>query len=116
MAGPAHAVGAHRMEEWDTVVAADRLAITSTKREISPGLPAGKIRKAEKGPPYRLADQEKVFVQTFGGYAWGLNAAGKMDWKEPLSQLWQGFREEYALVKAADLDPKFVKYLLVTKD
>ena len=28
-----------------------------------------KIRKAEKGPPYRLADQEKVFVQTFGGYA-----------------------------------------------
>jgi hypothetical protein len=72
-----------------------------------------KIRKAEKSPPYRLADQEKAFVQTFDGYAWGLNAAGKIDWRELVSRLWQGFTEEYALVKAADLDPKFVKYLLV---
>jgi len=75
-----------------------------------------KIRKGEKKPPYRLVDHEKVFIQTFSGYASSLNAAGEMNWRETLSHLWQGFREEYALVKAADLDPKFVKYLLVTKD
>ena len=75
-----------------------------------------KIRKGEKKPPYRLMGHEKVFIRTFSGYASSLNAAGEMNWREPLSQLWQGFREEYALVKAADLDPKFVKYLLVTKD
>jgi len=74
-----------------------------------------KIRKGEKKPPYRLMGHEKVFIRTFSGYASSLNEAGEVDWREPLSQLWQGFREEYALVKAADLDPKFVKYLLVTK-
>jgi hypothetical protein len=36
------------MEEWDTVVAAERLAITRTKRDMSAGLRAGKIMKAER--------------------------------------------------------------------
>jgi Family of unknown function (DUF6178) len=71
------------------------------------------IRKGEKKPPYRLVDHEKVFIQTFSGYASSLNAVGEMNWRETLSHLWQGFREEYALVKAADLDPKFVRYMLV---
>jgi hypothetical protein len=75
-----------------------------------------KIRKGEKKPPYRLMGHEKLFIQTFSGYASSLNAAGEIKWKETLSQLWRGFKEEYALVKAADLDPKFVKYLLVTED
>jgi hypothetical protein len=72
-----------------------------------------KIRKGEKKPPYRLIDHEKIFIQTFSGYASSFNAAGEMNWREALSQLWQGFREEYALVKAVDLDPKFVRYILV---
>jgi hypothetical protein len=75
-----------------------------------------KVRGGQKKPPYRLADHEKVFVQTFSGYAWGLNAERETDWREPLSRLWRGFAEEYAMVKAADLDPKFVKYILVITD
>jgi hypothetical protein len=74
------------------------------------------IRKGQKNPPYRLEAHDKPFVQTFMDRVSNFDAADKTNLKETLSHLWQGFAEEYAMVKAADLDPKFVKYLLVTKD
>jgi hypothetical protein len=43
MADPAQTVGANLMEEWDTVVAAERLAITRIRRDMSSGLPGGKM-------------------------------------------------------------------------
>jgi len=45
--GPAQLAGAILMEECDTVVAAARLAIARRNREMSPGLPDGKTRKAD---------------------------------------------------------------------
>ena len=67
-----------------------------------------KIRKGRSKPPYRLADHEEAFIRTFRGCASGVEDA--------LSHLWQRFVEEYALVETEDLDPRFVKHLLVAED
>jgi hypothetical protein len=67
MAGPIHNTAPNLMEARDIVAPADSAAMTRVKRDISPGLPAGKRKKAELPqtiPEIRIK-MRQIFLQRF---------------------------------------------------
>jgi hypothetical protein len=71
------------------------------------------IRDGEDEAPYQMSAFEKTFVTDFMGYASEADDEAASVLEEGLSQIWRGFREEYARVSGSDLDSRYSKYLMI---
>lgn len=71
------------------------------------------IRDEEKGPPYTMNKFEETFTIDMTSLL-DLTENEDIDlFGETLSILWRKFSEEYAMVKASDLDAKFSRFILI---
>ncbi len=72
-----------------------------------------KIRKGEKNPPFRMAEHEKRFINTLTLQAQTLDPGVRRALENTLSLLWSRFGEEYAFLRTADLDTRYVKFFVM---
>lgn len=70
------------------------------------------LRDGSTEPPYRMPGFKDIFIQDFMAYIPELESRDAHILKETLSLLWQKFFEEYAFVAAAELDGRFIKFIL----
>jgi hypothetical protein len=73
-----------------------------------------KLRAGSTQPPYRMPGFEEAFVTEFMGYASSGEFEALSILKEALSEVWQGFLQEYEWVSGADLDERYSNYLTIT--
>ena len=70
------------------------------------------LRSGSQKPPYGMPGFKEVFVKDFMACAPDLEGADKAVLEETLGILWDKFTEEYAMVGTADLDGRFLKFIL----
>lgn len=71
------------------------------------------IRGKETAPPYKLKEFKDVFLKDCISLAQDIDPDDKDVLLETLSDLWEGFAEEYAMVDVTALDPRFTKYVII---
>ena len=70
------------------------------------------LRSGSQKPPYGMPGFKEVFVKDFMACVPDLESADQAVLEETLGILWDKFTEEYALVGTADLDGRFLKFIL----
>ena len=70
------------------------------------------LRAGSPGPPYRMPGFRDIFIKDFTSFIPDIELEDARILKETLSLLWQGFFEEYAFVATAELDGRFIKFIL----
>jgi hypothetical protein len=70
------------------------------------------LRSGSQKPPYGMPGFKEVFVKDFMACAPDLEGADKAVLEETLGILWDKFTEEYAMVGTADLDGRFLRFIL----
>ena len=70
------------------------------------------LRSGSQKPPYGMSGFKEVFVKDFMACAPDLEGADKAVLEETLGSLWDKFTEEYAMVGTADLDGRFLRFIL----
>ena len=70
------------------------------------------LRSGSRKPPYGMPGFKEVFVKDFMACAPDLEGADQAVLEETLGILWDKFTEEYALVGTADLDGRFLRFIL----
>ncbi len=71
------------------------------------------LRVGEEEPPFQMPGFEDVFISEFMTFASDFAPKLKVDLKEALSLVWQGFAEEYEIVAEKDIEGRFSKYLAI---
>lgn len=74
-----------------------------------------KLREGDKRPPFLMPGWEEIFVQDLISYVSDAEPQAASILKESLSLIWNEFREEYEWISTDDLDPRYSKYILITK-
>ncbi|MFC1839933.1 DUF6178 family protein [Thermodesulfobacteriota bacterium] len=72
-----------------------------------------KLRKGENSTPFKMSSHEKPFIEFFSSFSILKKHYDSGFIEETLSQLWNEFAEEYAMIETSDLDPKYSKYVLI---
>jgi hypothetical protein len=72
------------------------------------------LRPKEGKPPYRMHGFGNVFVKDLTAYASDFEPHAARLLKETLSILWEKFVDEYAWVATAELDGRFMKFILIS--
>ena len=70
------------------------------------------LRSGSQKPPYGMPGFKEVFLKDFMACAPDLDGVDKAVLEETLGILWDKFTEEYAMVGTADLDGRFLKFIL----
>jgi hypothetical protein len=70
------------------------------------------LRSDAQRPPFGMPGFKEVFVKDFMACAPGLESADQAVLEDTLRILWDKFTEEYALVGTADLDGRFLRFIL----
>jgi hypothetical protein len=70
------------------------------------------LRSDAPKPPYGMPGFKEVFVKDFMACVPDFESADQAVLEETLGILWENFTEEYALVGTADLDGRFLKFIL----
>ena len=70
------------------------------------------LRSGSQKPPYGMPGFKEVFVRDFMACAPDLESTDQAVLEETLGILWDKFTEEYALVGTADLDGRFLRFIL----
>jgi hypothetical protein len=71
------------------------------------------IRGKETTPPFTLKSYKEIFLGDLMALIQGIEADKKALLQETLALLWEEFAEEYAMVDAEALDPRFTKYIVI---
>lgn len=72
-----------------------------------------KLRKGEDTAPFKMSPHKKPFIDFFSSSTPLKKHYGSGFIEETLSQVWDDFVEEYAMIETSDLDPKYSKYVLI---
>lgn len=72
-----------------------------------------KTRGKTKKVPYRMTGFKGVFLKDLMSLYTGSDPAEKGQLKEILTLQWEQFVDEYALVREEELDPRFLRFLLI---
>lgn len=72
-----------------------------------------RLRKLEDSTPFRMSFHKKPFIDFFKSFTILEKHYDSEFIEETLSQLWNEFVEEYAMIETSDLDPKYSKYVLI---
>jgi len=70
-------------------------------------------RRKQKNPPFRMRGMGKVFITDIVSRKKGLSSNDIDLLEHTLSQLWEEFTEEYAMVKTSDLDTRFTRLMII---
>jgi hypothetical protein len=70
------------------------------------------LRPEAQKPPFSMTGFKEVFVKDFLSLAQDFQSAEQAVLKDTLGILWDKFTEEYALVGTADLDGRFLRFIL----
>jgi len=73
-----------------------------------------KLREGENSGPYKMPSHKKAFVEFFASFSTSTENYDPGFITDTLTQLWNEFTEEYAMVEISDLDPKYSKYVLIS--
>jgi hypothetical protein len=71
-----------------------------------------RLRSGSQKPPYGMPGFNEVFVKDFMTLSLDFQGADRVLLEETLRILWDKFANEYALVGTADLDGRFLKFIL----
>ncbi|MGE5838473.1 MAG: DUF6178 family protein, partial [Deltaproteobacteria bacterium] len=72
------------------------------------------LRPEAQKPPLGMSDFKEVFVRDLMACSPALSGADRVLLEETLGILWEKFTEEYALVSTADLDGRFLRFILTS--
>ena len=70
------------------------------------------LRSGSQNPPYGMPGFKEVFVKDFIPFSRDFREADRVLLDETLGILWDKFADEYALVGTADLDGRFLRFIL----
>jgi hypothetical protein len=70
------------------------------------------LRSDAQKPPFGMPGFKEVFVKDFMAWAPDFESADQAVLEDTLGTLWDKFTEEYALVGTADLDGRFLRFIL----
>ena len=72
-----------------------------------------KLRNGEDSAPFKMSSHKKPFMEFFSSFTALEKHYDSGFIEETLSQVWNEFVEEYAMIETPDLDPKYSKYVLI---
>ncbi|MBW1999417.1 MAG: hypothetical protein JRJ29_15830 [Deltaproteobacteria bacterium] len=72
-----------------------------------------RLRKGEKGPPYRIGGFKDVFIKNLMGYASNANRETQEILEESLSLIWDEFVDEYEMVASGEIDGKYSRFITI---
>jgi hypothetical protein len=72
------------------------------------------LRSGSDSPPFRMEEFKEIFVQDLAAYGGDLNPESIEALRPALCMVWDKFTEEYAWVATADLDGRYLKFILTS--
>jgi hypothetical protein len=72
------------------------------------------IRADSESPPFGMNAFKEVFVEDMTAYGGNFDPETKKALRQALSMVWEKFTEEYAWVATADLDGRYLKFILTS--
>jgi hypothetical protein len=72
------------------------------------------VRSEAEEPPFRMQGFREVFVEDMTAHLKDLDPETMKVLRKALSSVWEKFTEEYAWVATADLDGRYLKFILTS--